>query len=224
MWDGDDPATPGEDTGDNGLSLGYAGIALLDAPMPLCSFQWWNWNEDPGNDNEMFQFMAGIHPASQGHPFRLDPDSVFDYRVLIATGPYTLNPGDSIYTAMTFAVGDSMDGLEQAVDEMASWYEQNILAVISPGLVTPAQYSLGQPRPNPFNSSTILTYELRAASMVTLAVWDTQGRLVETLVDGWKSAGSHSATFDGSGLTSGVYLYRLAAGSYKATGKMVLMK
>jgi hypothetical protein len=57
-----------------------------------------------------------------------------------------------------------------------------------------------------------------------LSVYDVNGRLVETLVNGHRSAGVHDVTFDASSLSSGVYLYRLEAGDFNATGKMILMK
>jgi hypothetical protein len=78
--------------------------------------------------------------------------------------------------------------------------------------------------PNPFNPSTVISYELRAASFVSLKIYDTAGRIVATLVDGWRDAGEHQVTFDASNLPSGVYLYRLQAGDWNATGKMVLLK
>jgi len=78
--------------------------------------------------------------------------------------------------------------------------------------------------PNPFNPSTALSYQLSANSYVTLKVYDTAGRLVATLVDGWRKAGRHEATFDGSKLPSGIYLYTLSADEHTATGKIVLLK
>jgi hypothetical protein len=78
--------------------------------------------------------------------------------------------------------------------------------------------------PNPFNPSTAISYELRAASFVSLRVYDTAGRLVATLVDGWRNAGSHSVKFDGSGLASGMYLAVLETGGLKTAQRMLLMK
>ena len=72
--------------------------------------------------------------------------------------------------------------------------------------------------PNPFNPTTALSYQLSAASHVNLRVYDTAGRLVAELVDGWRDAGSHSVAFDGTNLASGIYLYHLTAGSFDATG------
>jgi glucose/arabinose dehydrogenase len=70
-------------------------------------------------------------------------------------------------------------------------------------------------RPNPFNPSTVISYELRAASRVSLRVYDTAGRLVKELVNGWRAAGSHEVTFDGSDLPSGVYLLRVETSGLK---------
>jgi agmatine/peptidylarginine deiminase len=86
--------------------------------------------------------------------------------------------------------------------------------------------------PNPFNPTTVLSYELRVASKINLAVYDIGGRKVAELVNGWRDAGMHEVTFDGTGLASGVYIYRLdvksGTSSYPghptAWGKMVLVK
>jgi hypothetical protein len=92
------------------------------------------------------------------------------------------------------------------------------------GASAPQSFALMGATPNPFNPSTAISYELRAASYTCLKVYDNSGRLVATLVEGRREAGTHQVTFDGSNLASGVYLYTLQAGSHTATGKMVLMK
>jgi len=78
--------------------------------------------------------------------------------------------------------------------------------------------------PNPFNPTTVLSFELPAASFVKLGVYDISGRLVAHSVDGWREAGLQEMTFDASHLPSGIYLYRLEAEGMQAIGKMVLMK
>jgi flagellar hook assembly protein FlgD len=88
----------------------------------------------------------------------------------------------------------------------------------------PDAFSVKAAYPNPFNPATMLSFSLPEVAKVTLNVFDVQGRLVATLVNGLREAGQHQVTFDGSNLSSGVYLYTLQAGSYSATGKMVLMK
>jgi hypothetical protein len=94
------------------------------------------------------------------------------------------------------------------------------------GLTTaiPSQYVTIAANPNPFNPIATLRFSLPQAGKVNLAVFDVQGRLVTTLVEGWRAAGSYEVTFDGSNLTSGVYLYTLTAGQNQASGKMVLLK
>lgn len=89
---------------------------------------------------------------------------------------------------------------------------------------TPETHVLSSVYPNPFNPTTAISYQLPATSFVNLTVYDIYGRRIAELVNGWRDAGVHRIVFDGSNLTSGVYLYRLDAGDASASGKMVLMK
>ena len=85
-------------------------------------------------------------------------------------------------------------------------------------------FALRQNYPNPFNPTTAIVYELTDATQVTLTVFDLTGRAVAELVNAPQTAGRYSVTFDGSNLASGVYLYRLNAGKFTATRKLMLMK
>jgi len=87
-----------------------------------------------------------------------------------------------------------------------------------------AEFDLFQNYPNPFNPSTSIRYGLPSRSHVTLTVYNTLGQEVATLVQGEQEAGFHEAVFDASGLASGVYLYRLTAGSYVETRKLALVR
>ena len=89
---------------------------------------------------------------------------------------------------------------------------------------SPAAFELSQDYPNPFNPSTTIRYGLPARSHVTLTVFNTLGQQVATLVEGEMEAGYHGASFDASGLASGVYLYRLWAGEFVQTRKLVLLQ
>lgn len=89
---------------------------------------------------------------------------------------------------------------------------------------TPTAYELFTNYPNPFNPSTTISYAIPEAGYVSLKVYDTTGRLVETLVSSHKPAGRYEVSFNAEGLPSGTYLYRLTAGSYSASGKMMLLK
>ncbi len=88
----------------------------------------------------------------------------------------------------------------------------------------PAEFELLQNYPNPFNPTTVISYQLSAASDVTLKVFDILGREVATLVNGKQNAGYYDVTFDASNLPSGVYFYRLRAGSYDKIMKLMLLK
>lgn len=89
---------------------------------------------------------------------------------------------------------------------------------------TPASFSLGQNYPNPFNPTTTIRYGLPQQSSVTLTLFNTLGQLVATLVNENQDAGYHEAKFDGTGLASGVYLYRIQAGEYVQMRKLLLLK
>ncbi|HEX7343841.1 MAG TPA: T9SS type A sorting domain-containing protein, partial [bacterium] len=91
-------------------------------------------------------------------------------------------------------------------------------------IITPHSSLLASVMPNPFNPSATITFALPQAERVILSVYDLSGRRVAELVNGRQEAGQHRVNFDGSNLASGIYLYRLSAGNYAATGKMVLMK
>ncbi len=88
----------------------------------------------------------------------------------------------------------------------------------------PLQYSLKQNYPNPFNPSTAIAYTLASAGNVKLVVYDILGREVKTLVNEVQQQGEHVINFNASNLASGVYFYRIDAGSFNAIKKMVLVK
>jgi beta-1,2-mannobiose phosphorylase / 1,2-beta-oligomannan phosphorylase len=102
---------------------------------------------------------------------------------------------------------------------------------VQQGEELPTHYSLGQNYPNPFNPTTGITYQVPGASDVKLVVYDLLGREVAVLVNERKTPGRYEVKFDGNGLASGVYLYRLTAGlpdrqagTFSQVRKMVLLR
>lgn len=107
----------------------------------------------------------------------------------------------------------------------------NIMGLTASGVVGVEERSLVassfrvyQNYPNPFNATTIIAFHLPAEQKVSLRVYDLLGRELRVLADGMLGAGDHHYQFDGSGLASGVYIYRLIAGSYIESRKMQLVK
>ena len=86
------------------------------------------------------------------------------------------------------------------------------------------QYRLGTNYPNPFNPSTRIKFDVPSSKFVTLKVFDVLGREVATLVNEVKQPGSYMVTFSAEGLASGVYFYRMQAGNFAATRKLMLLR
>jgi hypothetical protein len=88
----------------------------------------------------------------------------------------------------------------------------------------PSEYALYQNYPNPFNPTTNIEYEIPAAGFVTLKVYNMLGQEVATVVNEERDAGSYQVQFDGTGLSSGVYFYRIQAGDFVDAKKLLLIK
>lgn len=112
---------------------------------------------------------------------------------------------------------------------MTSKYYGTFVVSLVPVAVRPSseashRFMLGQNYPNPFNPSTIISYQLPANIFVSLKIYDVLGREVKTFVNGRQNAGTHNVTFNAGNLSSGVYFYRLTAGSFSEVKKLLLVK
>jgi hypothetical protein len=93
------------------------------------------------------------------------------------------------------------------------------------GITTiPNEFSLRQNYPNPFNPSTRISWQSPVSSHQSIKVFDILGNEIRTLVDEYKSAGTYEVEFNASGLSSGVYFYKLTSGNYSKTMKMMLVR
>ncbi len=88
----------------------------------------------------------------------------------------------------------------------------------------PQKFQVRQNYPNPFNPKTMISYQLPLSSEVELSVYNLLGQKIATLVNDKQKAGKHTYQFDGSDLSSGVYLYRIKAGEFTEVKKMVLVR
>jgi hypothetical protein len=148
--------------------------------------------------------------------------------------PLSAPPGDYVYTGNTgdypgtVYASDSFPFTVTTDDNIGgSWageWSNSGQSFETSASATPAEFSLLGNYPNPFNPTTTINYAIGNADNVKLSVYDLSGRLVSTLVDGYRNAGNYSVTFDASALASGVYVYRLTSGSQTASAKMILSK
>ncbi len=99
-----------------------------------------------------------------------------------------------------------------------------ITSVNENGNTTPTEFNLSQNFPNPFNPATIIRYTLSSRQFVSIKVYDMLGNEIATLVNENKPAGNFEVHFNGTGLPSGVYLYKLIVGNFAETKKMILLK
>jgi len=88
----------------------------------------------------------------------------------------------------------------------------------------PSEFSLSQNYPNPFNPRTVISFQLPTVSDVMLKVYDATGKEIATLVNERLQPGTYETTFDGSGLNSGVYFYKLTTDGFSETKRMILLK
>jgi hypothetical protein len=114
--------------------------------------------------------------------------------------------------------GTSFSVWRRPLSEMITAVEQ----ISGDGL--PKGFALEQNYPNPFNPSTTIRFSLPKSGHVTLKVYDLLGREVETLVDDQRTAGSYSVEWTPNNLASGVYFYRIQAGAYTETKKLMLLR
>lgn len=99
-----------------------------------------------------------------------------------------------------------------------------IVSAIPYGPEAVSDYSLAQNYPNPFNPTTSFDYAVKESGMVSIKVFSVTGREVATLVSDYQPAGKYSVSFDGTGLPSGIYIYRMEVNDFSASNKMVLLK
>lgn len=101
-------------------------------------------------------------------------------------------------------------------------FEYSNVVEVSVGI--PTVFAVEQNYPNPFNPSTVINYQIPSSEFVSLKVFNVIGKEIATLINEVQPAGNYSVTFDADNLPSGLYLYRLEAGKYSKTMKMMLVK
>ncbi len=137
--------------------------------------------------------------------------------------------GLNVLTVSSPARYVEMYGMQRATQWGYSIYELQVFPADSVNGVKdrkqlPDKFLLDDNYPNPFNPTTIIRFQVPSSGFVSLKVYDILGREVRTLLNGVKAAGSYEVSFDASGLPSGVYLYELSSGNFRAARKMMVLK
>jgi hypothetical protein len=158
-----------------------------------------------GPDDKEFAQLPGSFVAGHGTTI-----AQHQYSYLDATGAFALNwyrlQQIDLDGAVDFSEPVQVGGVTDVRDEV------------------PTAYGLAQNYPNPFNPSTTIRYGLPARSHVTLSVFNTLGQQVSVLQNGEQESGFHEVRFDAANLSSGVYLYRIQAGNFVQTRKLLLVR
>jgi hypothetical protein len=143
-------------------------------------------------------------------------EEVFDIGIRALVGQTVPIPGD-------FDNDGALDIMHTGTGNTFLSKNKNVISDVKNDIII-YSFNLSQNYPNPFNPSTVISYQLPKDSKVSLKVFNMLGQEVMTLVNANMEAGTHTVTFDAGKLSSGVYLYKLDAGSFSVSKKMILTK
>ncbi|HUL44301.1 MAG TPA: T9SS type A sorting domain-containing protein [Bacteroidota bacterium] len=192
---------------------GYSAGARNNNSAPMTSSQIWSLVLGPKGDTIKSQINYGSTPAALSWADSKNYDSGY-------VGLNTFWNDKTLYVnwarIRAYPPGGAMP---------TAGVSDHVLAVKEAASANlPKKFALSQNYPNPFNPATVIRYELPRSSHVTLAICDALGRRVKTLVDESEHAGNYTVRFDARSLSSGMYFYRLDAGSYHEIKKLLLLK
>ena len=161
--------------------------------------------------------------------------NVTDIQGVLAFG--NIAPGQVKSTSTSFSLRYNTQNNPSSIDFIVHifsngrffWRDSFTITLPITGIVEnevnlPLEYAIKQNYPNPFNPTSTINYSIPKNSFVTLKVFDLLGSEIATLVNNLQPQGNYDIEFDGNQLTSGIYFYRLQAGEFVETKKMVLIK
>jgi len=158
------------------------------------------------------------HFTGAEHP--LSPDNPYTFTYDAQQQPASIKDGFNPVTSLK----DSKSLLLASEQRFELHIHFGNTTSTEPVLELPAAFGLSQNYPNPFNPTTNISFSLPESGAVRLEVYNVMGQKVATLLNGHQNAGTHTVSFDATNLASGVYIYRLTAGSFAQTRKMLLVK
>jgi len=172
-----------------------------------------------------FSGMSQGHIFQKGHKIRItitNLDTAPEDVSFMGTNPHVLpslnNGAHKIYyTSKSYVSLPVLNKIAPSANLVASVQGDN-------NSETAYSFKLEQNYPNPFNPVTRIDYSLLADGNVTIIVYDISGRKIASLVNDYKTSGLHSVNFDASGISSGIYFYKIESGNFSAVKKMMLIK
>ena len=194
-----------------------------------------NWTDISGNLEENPD-GSGNGPSTRWVT-SVSGNGVTIYYVATSTGLYSTNnlngnatvwaqegPNSIGNVVCTMVKGRDIDGYVVVGTHGAGVYSASLVTAVEDEQTAPNNFILAQNFPNPFNPSTTINFTLPQTSKVKLTLFDAVGREIEQIASKEFSAGVHSVNYNASNLSSGVYFYKIEAGSFVQTKKMILMK
>ncbi|MBS4029672.1 MAG: T9SS type A sorting domain-containing protein, partial [Ignavibacteriales bacterium] len=171
------------------------------------------WNKNLETDLQGYVLYRSVTP-------NINPDVIQPFASTQDTIFIDMNPLPGTISYYIIRAKDVNDNFSMKSNEVQVF----LVGVKDIDGVTPNQFALYKNYPNPFNPMTMIHYDIASPSFVSLKVYDVGGNEIARIVNGFQNVGKHEATFNASSLPSGIYFYRLTAGNFVATEKMVLTK
>ena len=171
-----------------------------------------------------FVWHSSLHATS--YELQVALDSQFQL-VLVdtTTADTTATPGTVLdATTMFYWRVCGIDSAGPGSYSSIGHFSTGTVVAVKESEVFPKNFTLDQNYPNPFNPSTVISYQIPVTGKMSLKVYNLLGEEVATLFEGIQKAGGYTVTFDGHGLPSGVYFYRLLSGDFVAAKRFVLLK
>ena len=194
---------------------GYYGFSIIDIHDPTSPELVYNWHEDLS--------IRSILVDGDRLFLTCGEDGLLVFDLSNMRNPYLIGyyNGDKYFHSMAIR----NDLLISATNRTLEFYDiSQLSAPFSEFILPPSSFSLSTPYPNPFNSSTRLTYNIPTPGTVTLKLFDIDGRQVKLLEDGYRQAGSYVFTLQAGGLPSGEYILQLNSDKMQENQKLLLLK
>ena len=174
-------------------------------------------------DRELAWLISGLNEVVQevNTDFQIPDSATVIHGIKVNLSAWFDNPPQDLLVKLKWffdndpATDNSLGGL----------FPDGITNTVEPGpIIIPKEYILSQNFPNPFNPSTMINYSLPKSAMVIIKVYDLLGKEVATLINDEQAPGNYTVKFNAKNLTSGIYFYRMQAGGFVSTKKLIVLK